>query len=243
MEESAAHRRAAASERVATLMLRPRLLCFLAGCYYVTHSLRLHATVSCRGRETEMMAGILRKTQSRATVVSWSEDNCKNTCSTLIVTRGPLSASWSLCVTHTHPNTLTALCLCVYTQQVLFTNIFFYLFNIFFPSVEFWWYTECGPIKEIPDIVFTVAQGQMSILHPLTLTLSSPCSSTDSDQMCDVGGRLCVCVCVIRASLGERQSHVYFKSTTAPAHMLHASTLSLFLLLSATEQFTLTFRW
>lgn len=83
----------------------------------------------------------------------------------------------------------------------------------------------------------------MSILQPPTLTLSSLCSSTDSDQMCDVDGCVCVCVCVIRASLGERRSHICFKSMTAPAHVRCASMLSLFLLLSATEQFTLTFRW
>lgn len=50
---------------------------------------------------------------------------------------------------------------------------------------------------------------------------------------------MCVCdlgVCV-------RESLIYFKSMIAPAHMLHASMLSLFLLFSVIEQFTVTFRW
>lgn len=64
MEELAAHWRTAAFKHGAALMLWPWALCFLAGCYYVTHSLPLLATVSCRGRETEMMAGILKKTHS-----------------------------------------------------------------------------------------------------------------------------------------------------------------------------------
>lgn len=149
MEELAAHRRAAAFKHVAAATLWPWSLftygkafagpfVFLAGCYNVTHSLLSLATVSFRGCETEeaMTAGILKRTHSiyftgfsalRATVVSWSEDNCENTCSMLLVTCGPLSVSWSLLkawvthtptVTHTHDDILTPLPLCFWSRFI-----------------------------------------------------------------------------------------------------------------------------
>ena len=162
MEELAAHRRAAAFKSAAAATLWPWSLLtygkafagrcvFLAGCYNVTHSLLSLATVSVGGCETEeaMTAGILKRTHSiyftgfsalRATVVSWSEDNCENTCSVLLVTCGPLSVSWSLlkaCVTHTltvththtHTDILTPLSLS-FLKQVpgSFPHVYVFIF-------------------------------------------------------------------------------------------------------------------
>lgn len=122
MEELAAHRRAAAFKHVAALMLWPWALCFLAGCYlcYSQSSIAGNCQLQ-RPWDGDDGWNIQKDTQHLshrlqwATVVSSSEDNCWNTCSTLLVTCGPLSVSWSLskaCTeydtyTHTSTHTLT----------------------------------------------------------------------------------------------------------------------------------------
>lgn len=122
MEELAAHWRTAAFKHGAALMLWPWALCFFSRLLLCYSQSSIAGNCQLRrpwdgddGWNTQKDTQHLSHRLQWATVVRWSEDNCWNTCSTLLVTCGPLSVSWSLskaCTeydtyTHTSTHTLT----------------------------------------------------------------------------------------------------------------------------------------